>query len=94
MKTILTLSIMAILATGVTAPALQEAFAFKANTSEKLSPKAYGQKTINAKCGETTCFVKQTAKSESLSQIEKNLMSDPRIQKYIAQYNYAHGITP
>ena len=86
---------MAILAIGMVAPALQDAYAVKASTSEKLSPKAYGQKTINAQCGDTTCFVKQTkSPSESLSQIEMKLTTDPRIQKYIAQYNYAHGITP
>ena len=46
MKTILATTLMAILVTGVVAPALQDAYALKkADNSEKLSPKAYGQKT-------------------------------------------------
>ena len=45
MKTILAISIMAILATGVIAPALQDAYAVKADNSEKLSPKSFGEKT-------------------------------------------------
>ena len=45
-KAIFTVSLMAILATGVIAPALQEAYALKADNSEKLSPKAFGKKTI------------------------------------------------
>ena len=44
MKTIFAISIMAILATGVMAPALQDAYALKAS-SEKLSPKSFGEKT-------------------------------------------------
>lgn len=36
---------MAILATGVIAPALQEAYAVKADKMTKLSPKAFGDKT-------------------------------------------------
>lgn len=84
---------MAILALGLVAPALQDAYAAKANTSEKLFPKAYGQKTMFAKCGDMTCFVKQTkTPSESLSQIEMKLTTDPRIQKYITQYMYTLGI--
>jgi len=38
---------MAILATGIVAPAIQDAFALKADTSNKLSPKAFGEKTKN-----------------------------------------------
>ena len=38
---------MAILATGTLAPVLQDAYALKADTSNKLSPKAYGEKTKN-----------------------------------------------
>ena len=36
---------MAILATGVMAPALQDAYALKADNSNKLTPKAFGEKT-------------------------------------------------
>ena len=42
---IFAISLMAILATGVLAPAVQEAYALKADNSQKLSPKAYGEKT-------------------------------------------------
>ena len=45
MKTILAISVMSILATGVVAPALQDAYAAKADNSEKLSPKSFGEKT-------------------------------------------------
>lgn len=45
MKTILAISIMTILATGVLAPALQDAYALKADNSAKLSPKSFGEKT-------------------------------------------------
>jgi len=47
MKTILAISLMTILVTGVLAPALQDAYALKADTSKKLSPKSYGEKTKN-----------------------------------------------
>ncbi len=47
MKTILVVSLMAILISGVIAPALQEAYALKADTSKKLSPKSFGEKTKN-----------------------------------------------
>ena len=43
--TILAISIMAVLATGVIAPSLQDAYALKADTSNKLSPKSFGEKT-------------------------------------------------
>ncbi|MGY5149539.1 MAG: hypothetical protein ACW9W3_05700 [Candidatus Nitrosopumilus sp. bin_68KS] len=45
MKTILAILVMTILATGVISPALQDAFAAKADNSEKLSPKSFGDKT-------------------------------------------------
>jgi len=46
MKTILGISLMAILVTGLTAPTLQEAHAYqvKADNSEKLKPKSFGVK--------------------------------------------------
>ena len=47
MKTILAISIMAVLATGVIAPSLQEAYALKADTFNKMGPKAFGEKTKN-----------------------------------------------
>ena len=84
---------MAILALGMTAPALQDAFAAKADNSEKLSPKSFGHKTMKMKCGDATCFVKTTkTPAKSLSQIEMELASDPRIQKYIEQHQYIHRI--
>ena len=45
MKTILTITVMAILATGVLAPAFHDAYALKADNSQKLAPKAFGEKT-------------------------------------------------
>lgn len=45
MKTILAITIMAILVTGVIAPAFQDAFALKSDISKKLPPKAFGEKT-------------------------------------------------
>ena len=36
---------MTILVTGLIAPALQDAYALKADTSNKLGPKAFGEKT-------------------------------------------------
>ncbi|MGY5149677.1 MAG: hypothetical protein ACW9W3_06410 [Candidatus Nitrosopumilus sp. bin_68KS] len=45
MNTILAISLMAILATGVLSPVLQDAYALKADNSEKLSPKSFGNKT-------------------------------------------------
>lgn len=47
MKTILAISIITILLTGVVAQVLQEAYALKSDTSKKMSPKAFGEKTIN-----------------------------------------------
>jgi len=46
MKTILGISLMAILVTGLIAPTLQEAHAYqvKADNSEKLKPKSFGVK--------------------------------------------------
>lgn len=47
MKTLLTLSIITILAAGVIAPALHDAYAYptKADNSEKLKVKSFGVKT-------------------------------------------------
>ena len=45
MKTVLAVSLMTILAVGVIAPALNEAYALKADNSSKLSPKSFGDKT-------------------------------------------------
>ena len=93
MKTIiLTLSIMTILVTGVIAPSLGDAFALKANNSEKLSPKAYGQKTINAKCGENDCFVKQSNSSEHPSKIAKKTWSDQRTEMFMKIYQQTLGL--
>ena len=49
MKTIFAVSLMAILVTGMVAPALQDAYAYpqKADNSEKLKVKSFGVKTKN-----------------------------------------------
>lgn len=49
MKTIFAASLMAILVTGMVAPALQDAYAYpqKADNSEKLKVKSFGVKTKN-----------------------------------------------
>ena len=46
MKTILAVALMAVLAAGVIAPAL-DAYAMKADNSNKLTPKSFGEKTKN-----------------------------------------------
>lgn len=46
MKTILAISVMAVLATGVIVPSFQDAYALATKADkEKLSPKAFGDKT-------------------------------------------------
>lgn len=46
MKTISAISLMAILVTAAVMPGLQDAFAIKADTSDRLAPKSYGEKTL------------------------------------------------
>ena len=53
MKTVLAITMMTILVTGVIAPVLQDAFALKSDSSEKLSPKSFGEKTKKKMSKET-----------------------------------------
>ena len=94
MRTILALSVVAVLATAVIVPAFHdEAYALKADNSEKLSPKAYGQKTIDVKCGENNCFVKSSAASEHPSKIAKKTWSEQRTEMFMAKYLQTLGLT-
>ena len=86
MKTLFAISIMTALLTVAVVPGLQEAFALKADNSEKLSPKAFGKKTINAQCGEANCFSKVTSDSEHPSKIAKKIWSDQRIDMFMSKY--------
>ena len=64
---------MAILATGVIAPALQDAYALKSDIASKLAPKAFGEKT-KSKLSDSEKTYKngsQTIKKEQIKSFKK-----------------------
>ena len=78
MKTVLAITMMSILATGVIAPALQDAYALKADNSEKLSPKSFGEKTKKKMSKETpkTHKIGDDVKKEQTKTFKKLIAAD------------------
>ena len=80
MKTILAISLMTILAVGVIAPALQDAYALKADNSKKLSPKSFGDKTkIKMTSDDSQINHKSSfdfVKKEQVKTFKKNISAD------------------
>lgn len=82
MKTILAITVMTILLAGIIAPVL-DAFALKsADTSDRLSPKSFGKKTI-AKMNVDDFKVKKDSFDLKKEQIKQ-------YKKVIAEYNAKH----
>ena len=83
MKTILAISIMAILATGVIAPSLQDAYAYptKADYSDKLKAKSYGVKTKD----KIPFHDSHTVKHDKFESVKKEQVKT--YKKIVAEYN-------
>ena len=83
MKTVLVVSIMTILVTGVVVPALHNAYAYplKADNSEKLKPKSFGVKTKDKILSDNSGIIKQN----NFESIKKEQVKT--FKKIVAEYN-------